>query len=77
MMNCALKSTGGNLPVDSAVFLGKQMSFPLPELLIDLFMPDFIPASHQYLLTVLSIWWCLGQLVCSLVSLTREPSALL
>ncbi|KAF6750715.1 MFS general substrate transporter [Ephemerocybe angulata] len=30
---------GGNLPVDSAIFL------------------EFIPASHQYLLTVLSIWW--------------------
>ncbi|KAJ2984747.1 hypothetical protein NUW54_g10394 [Trametes sanguinea] len=29
---------GGNLPVDSAVFL------------------DFVPGSHQYLLTILSIW---------------------
>ncbi|KAL1950453.1 hypothetical protein VTO73DRAFT_5577 [Trametes versicolor] len=37
---------GGNLPVDSAVFL----------------------ASHQYLLTVLSIWWAFGQLVGSLVA---------
>ncbi|KAL4072455.1 major facilitator superfamily domain-containing protein [Scleroderma yunnanense] len=41
---------GGNLPVDSAVFL------------------EFIPASHQYLLTVLSIWWAVGQLVGSLVA---------
>ncbi|KAI0032773.1 MFS general substrate transporter [Vararia minispora EC-137] len=41
---------GGNLPVDSAVFL------------------EFIPASHQYLLTVLSVWWALGQLVGSLVA---------
>ncbi|GJE87464.1 MFS sugar transporter [Phanerochaete sordida] len=41
---------GGNLPVDSAVFL------------------EFIPASHQYLLTVLSIWWALGQLVASLIA---------
>jgi hypothetical protein len=40
---------GGNLPVDSAVFL------------------EFIPASHQYLLTVLSIWWAFGQLIGSLV----------
>ncbi|KAJ7458054.1 MFS general substrate transporter [Mycena galericulata] len=32
---------GGNLPVDSAIFL------------------EFVPASHQYLLTVLSIWWAL------------------
>ncbi|THG96352.1 hypothetical protein EW026_g5461 [Hermanssonia centrifuga] len=41
---------GGNLPVDSAVFL------------------EFIPASHQYLLTVLSIWWAIGQLVGSLIA---------
>jgi len=42
---------GGNLPVDSSVFL------------------EFVPASHQYLLTVLSIWWALGQLLGSLVGL--------
>ncbi|KAF9233402.1 major facilitator superfamily domain-containing protein [Melanogaster broomeanus] len=41
---------GGNLPVDSAVFL------------------EFTPASHQYLLTVLSIWWAFGQLLGSLVA---------
>ncbi|TDL22414.1 MFS general substrate transporter [Rickenella mellea] len=41
---------GGNLPVDSAVFL------------------EFVPGSHQYLLTVLSIWWAFGQLVGSLVA---------
>lgn len=41
---------GGNLPVDSAVFL------------------EYIPASHQYLLTVLSIWWAIGQLTGALVA---------
>jgi MFS family permease len=41
---------GGNMPVDSAVFL------------------EFIPGSHQYLLTFLAIWWCIGQLIASLVS---------
>ncbi|KAI0918683.1 hypothetical protein AcV5_002606 [Taiwanofungus camphoratus] len=41
---------GGNLPVDSAVFL------------------EFVPASHQYLLTVLSVWWAIGQLIASLVA---------
>ncbi|KAG1775527.1 MFS general substrate transporter [Suillus placidus] len=41
---------GGNLPVDSAVFL------------------EFMPASHQYLLTVLSVWWAFGQLLGSLVA---------
>ncbi|KAI0822076.1 MFS general substrate transporter [Trametes gibbosa] len=52
---CALVASwnvgvGGNLPVDSAVFL------------------EFIPPTHQYLLTVLSIWWAFGQLVGSLVA---------
>ena len=42
---------GGNLPIDSAVFL------------------DFVPGTHQYLLTILSIWWSIGQLVSALVSL--------
>ncbi|KAI0060083.1 MFS general substrate transporter [Artomyces pyxidatus] len=41
---------GGNMPVDSAVFL------------------DFMPSSHQYLLTILSIWWAFGQLLGSLVA---------
>ncbi|KAI6006136.1 major facilitator superfamily domain-containing protein [Pisolithus albus] len=41
---------GGNLPVDSAVFL------------------EYVPASHQYLLTVLSIWWAVGQLTGALVA---------
>ncbi|KAF9647905.1 MFS general substrate transporter [Thelephora ganbajun] len=41
---------GGNLPVDSAVFL------------------DLVPASHQYLLTVMSGWWSGGQLLGSLVA---------
>ncbi|KAE9390536.1 MFS general substrate transporter [Gymnopus androsaceus JB14] len=29
---------------------------------------DFVPGTHQYLLTVLSIWWCLGQLFVSLLA---------
>jgi len=41
---------GGNLPVDSAIFL------------------EFVPATHQYLLTVLSIWWAFGQLFGSLIA---------
>ena len=35
---------------------------------------EFIPASHQYLLTVLSIWWAFGQLLGSLVRALRPPS---
>ncbi|PWY77077.1 MFS general substrate transporter [Aspergillus heteromorphus CBS 117.55] len=41
---------GGNLPVDSAIFL------------------EFLPGSHQYLLTVLSINWALAQLFANLVA---------
>ncbi|KAI6117305.1 major facilitator superfamily domain-containing protein [Pisolithus croceorrhizus] len=41
---------GGNLPVDSAVFL------------------EYVPPSHQYLLTMLSIWWAIGQLTGALVA---------
>lgn len=35
-------------------------------------MSEFIPASHQYLLTILSIWWALGQLLGSLVKLSTR-----
>ncbi|KAJ8690756.1 MFS sugar transporter [Pleurotus ostreatus] len=41
---------GGNMPVDSAVFL------------------DMVPGTHQYLLTVMSIWWAFGQLFVSLIA---------
>ncbi|PYH43603.1 putative sugar transporter [Aspergillus saccharolyticus JOP 1030-1] len=41
---------GGNLPVDSAIFL------------------EFLPGSHQYLLTVLSLNWALAQLLANLVA---------
>lgn len=41
---------GGNMPVDSAVFL------------------DMVPGTHQYLLTVMSVWWAFGQLVVSLIA---------
>ncbi|KAJ6018201.1 Sugar transporter [Penicillium sp. IBT 35674x] len=41
---------GGNLPVDSAVFL------------------EFLPGSHQYLLTVLSIDWAFAQVLATLIA---------
>jgi MFS family permease len=41
---------GGNLPVDSAVFL------------------EFLPGSHQYLLTILSIYWSVAQVIATLVA---------
>ncbi|KAK0385406.1 hypothetical protein NLU13_7882 [Sarocladium strictum] len=43
-------AAGGNVPVDSIVFL------------------EFLPASHQWLLVILSAWWNAGQLVVSLVA---------
>ncbi|KAK7046981.1 MFS general substrate transporter [Favolaschia claudopus] len=50
---------GGNLPVDSSIFLAGSLIEQIKE---------FVPASHQYLLTVLSIWWAFGQLLGSLVA---------
>jgi MFS family permease len=41
---------GGNLPVDSAVFL------------------EFLPGSHQYLLTILSIYWAVAQVIATLIA---------
>ncbi|KAI0137700.1 MFS general substrate transporter [Hypoxylon sp. NC0597] len=41
---------GGNLPVDSAIFL------------------EFLPGSHQYLLTILSIDWAVAQVIANLVA---------
>lgn len=41
---------GGNLPVDSAIFL------------------EFLPGSHQYLLTVLSVDWALASVVTKLIA---------
>lgn len=41
---------GGNLPVDSAIFL------------------EFLPGTHQYLLTILSIDWALAQVVATLIA---------
>ncbi|KAK4042207.1 hypothetical protein C8A01DRAFT_14111 [Parachaetomium inaequale] len=41
---------GGNLPVDSAIYL------------------EFLPASHQYLLTVLSVAWAVAQVIATLVA---------
>ncbi|RFU74334.1 major facilitator superfamily transporter [Trichoderma arundinaceum] len=41
---------GGNLPVDSAIFL------------------EFLPQTHQYLLTILSIDWAIAQVIANLVA---------
>lgn len=49
-MGIKLISIGGNLPVDSALFL------------------EFVPASHQWLLTVLSLFWAIGQLIASVIA---------
>ncbi|KAG8775140.1 hypothetical protein FRC12_001654 [Ceratobasidium sp. 428] len=41
---------GGNLPVDSSIFL------------------EFIPGTHEYLLTVLAMWWSIGQVLTCLIA---------
>lgn len=41
---------GGNLPIDTAVFL------------------EVLPQNKQYLLTIMSVWWALGQVVVTLVA---------
>lgn len=41
---------GGNLPVDSAIFL------------------EFLPSTHQYLLTVLSTYWAFAQVFATLIA---------
>ncbi|KAI3406908.2 hypothetical protein KGF56_000200 [Candida oxycetoniae] len=41
---------GGNLPVDSAIFL------------------EALPGTYQWLLTVMSGWWALGQIIANLLS---------
>lgn len=34
---------------------------------------EFIPGSHQYLLTFLSVWWAIGQVVGTLISVSLGP----
>jgi len=60
------------MPVDAAVFLGKATNFLSRIVMISQYVlsADFVPGSHQYLLTILSIWWCFGQLLGNLVMLS-------
>lgn len=65
----AVLSTGfsGTLPVDAAIFLGGWvLSFDF-EHETEIFYEEFIPQTHQYLLSRLTVWWALGQLLASLV----------
>lgn len=43
-------AAGGNVPVDSIIFL------------------EYVPGSHQYLLTALSAWWNFAQVIVALIS---------
>lgn len=56
--------------MDSAVFLGAHVAptYDVATYLLREWSQEFVPGSHQYLLTVLSIWWAFGQLIGSLVS---------
>lgn len=55
---CALWSfgVGGNLPVDSAIFL------------------ESLPRNKKWLLTVMSAWWSLGQVITALLSWALIPN---
>ena len=57
------------MPVDAAVFLGKVANFLSRIVMVSQYVlsTDFVPGSHQYLLTILSIWWSFGQLLGNLV----------
>ena len=59
---------GGNIPVDSAVFLGlSNLCYSFHHVRNIDACADFIPTSHQYVLTFMSIWWTFGQLFATLV----------
>ncbi|KAG1719612.1 hypothetical protein EDB19DRAFT_1783031 [Suillus lakei] len=45
----------GNVPVDSAVFLGKEQGLHSVSMILMRHI-ESIPTSHQYLLTVLFMW---------------------
>ena len=62
---------GCNLPVDYAAFLGKEEGLHSVSIILMRHV-EFIPASHQYLLTVLSIRWAFGQLYGSLVAYSPD-----
>lgn len=76
---CALSTVwsigvGGNLPVDSSVFLGECCLYLALLFDANVIPIEFVPASHQYLLTILSIWWAFGKLVGSLVRPGNQSS---
>lgn len=58
---------GGNMPVDSAVFLGDIAEYHIHRSFLTSSCIEFVPASHQWLLTLMAIWWSIGQLLASLV----------
>lgn len=35
---------------------------------------EFIPGKHQYLLTLLSVWWAIGQVAGSLIAVSRATT---
>jgi len=64
-----LSMVSGNVPVYAAVFLGSVAIVVINGGHSSIHSPDFVPSSHQYLLTILSIWWCIGQLLGNLARL--------
>lgn len=38
---------------------------------------EFVPGAYQYLLTLLSVWWAIGQVVSSLIAVSDSHGAIL
>ncbi|KAJ3838481.1 MFS general substrate transporter [Lentinula raphanica] len=70
LIACVGFGVGGNLPVDGMIitpFILLRCIALLTKMIGAIFL-EFIPKSHQWLLTLLSAWWALGQLFASLVA---------
>ena len=58
---------GGNFPVDSTIFLGRWFVTRFDKKR-EIHVPvEFVPTLHRYMLTVLAVWWALGNMLGSLV----------
>lgn len=62
LLACQGLGLGGNLPVDGAVLIECTCCPPKPSA-----DPAVVPGSKQWILTLLSLFWCIGQLFAALI----------
>lgn len=62
---------GGNLPVSSFYRSHLRRSVSLTVQVDGTLFLEFLPGAKQWLLTLLSVWWAIGQVVASLVAVSR------